>query len=141
MPIATKGDNIWPFSALVPKGTRVTSANSNFQLTIAPWMAEPFGKTVALNDVKISNFNGAAGAVHFWDQDGTNSGAPASRGSAGGALITVGFAASGASGVSASETTASVDESTLPAKEFRAGIMMQCTVLNVQVSANIRVIG
>ena len=131
----------YPFGYTVPKNVRITSANSNFQLTIAPWMAEPFGKTLIIEDIEIANLNGGAGTLHLWDQDLTNSGAPSPRGSAGTALISIGFAAANASGVGASQTNVSFNDGSLEAREFRAGIAMQASVLNVQVMANIRIVG
>lgn len=136
--MTTSLEDLHPYSTVVPKQVRILSANTSMQLALAPWMQTPFEGTLIIEDIQISNFNGAAGALHIWDQDLTNTGAPAGKGSAGAALITIGFAASGASGTSASQTNASVSQGSLMAKNFRAGIAMQSTVLNVNVMANVR---
>lgn len=127
--------SITPFTYRVSKTLRITSANSNFQLSRAPW-PDPVNRIYRIKQLVISNPSGAAAQVVIWDQDLSNS-TPVARGSAGGALINVGVAASGASGTySAAEK---FDEGQLPDVFFQGGIAVQANQINVAIAAELEV--
>lgn len=122
-----------PFTWRDTYSVTVTSANSTFQLARMPW-ADPVNKMGRLKKVAISNLDGAGVTVHMWDQDQSNS-TPTTRGSAGTALVVLGVAGAGASGVGAA--TVLFGEKDLPATAFNGGISLQATRINVQISAEI----
>jgi hypothetical protein len=122
-----------PFTWRDSYNVRVTSANATFQLARMPW-ADPINKYGRLKKVVLTNLDGAGATVHMWDQDQSSS-TPATRGSAGTALVVLGVGAGAASGVGA--TTAVFGEKDLPAEPFQGGISLQATRINVHVSAEI----
>ena len=123
-----------PFTWEDTYNVRVTSANTTFQLARMPW-ADPVNKKGRLKKVAITNLDGAGVTVHMWDQDQSSS-TPATRGSAGTALVVLGVTGAAASGLGG--TTTVFGEKDLPAEEFLGGISLQATRINVAISATIR---
>ena len=123
-----------PFGMPERYEVRITSANSNFQVARSPWPS-PVKKYLIVKAVHISNFDGAAGSVHFWDQDLSNS-TPPTAGSAGSALVVLGTSASAASGVAC--TTDKYEN--IPPKKFYAGIAAQATRINVHIAVEVDVV-
>lgn len=121
------------FGQRIPHTVRVTSANLDFQLMRASWAA-PYQLRARIKKLVVSNRNGVAGAIFIWDDD-LSSTTPPIRGSAAAPLITIGVAASPASGVSASNTV--LDEDDLPNEEFDSGIALQGTQINMAVMAEV----
>ena len=123
-----------PFAYRETYTLRVTSANSSFQLARAPW-ADPVNRYFELAKVYVSNLDGAACAVHMWDQD-LSSTTPATTGSAGTALVVLEGGASAASGTAA--LTSKYEDP--PAQKFFAGIAVQATRINVSLTVEVDVV-
>jgi len=115
----------------------VLSANTNFQLARSPWPA-PVNKKMVLQKLSVTNTlpSSLGGQIVIWDQDLSNS-TPPTRGSAGGAILTVGVQAGSVSGVTA--TTMLISETQCPEESFIGGLAMQSTLVNTTVSATFRI--
>lgn len=122
-----------PFCFPDEYNVRITSANSNFQVARAPW-PDPVNKYFVLKTVHVTNLDGAATAVHLWDQDLSNT-TPATAGSAGTALVVLEGAASAASGVAGATTR----YENLPPRKFFAGIAAQASRINVHIAVEVDV--
>jgi hypothetical protein len=111
-----------PFSYRVVKTKKITSAGVDTLLTRAPWQA-PINKYYRIIKVVITNYNGSAGTLSLWDQD-LSSTTPATRGSAGAALVNLSCPGPAASGAGISNTV-TFGSDALPNERFEAGITAQ----------------
>ena len=102
----------------------IPSGSSNVQLVRMPWQT-PVQKPGIITKVLISNPVGTAGTLSLWDQDLSNT-TPPTRGSAGQAVLSFGFSASGASGVA--QATTSYTREQIPEIQFVGGIASQSTL-------------
>jgi hypothetical protein len=116
----------------------VLSGSTNYQLMRAPWPS-PVNKKVQILQCVITPTVGTAvgTSVAIWDQDLSNS-TPPTRGSAGGALLTLGAAGSAASGTATVSTIFS--EHQLPEQTFLAGIALQSTTVNVNIAMTVKLV-
>lgn len=123
-----------PFSYIVTKNKIITSAASDFMITRAPWPS-PVNKLYRLRKAVVSTSGAVGGAtVILWDQD-LSSATPATRGSAGAALVTISTAAN----LSGTSST-TYDENSLPREFFQAGITARTTSINTAVSLELEVL-
>jgi hypothetical protein len=87
-----------------------------------------------LLDVRVGNQLATGGQVLIWDQDLSNT-TPTTRGSAGQAIVVLGANAAAVSGVAAGTTAYTAG----PSPRFYAGLAMQASLINTQVSALVRI--
>jgi len=116
----------------------ILSANTSYQLARAPWPS-PINKKMQLLQINVTPTvgTGLGSQVVIWDQDLSNS-TPPTRGSAGGAILTIGATGSAVSGT-ATATTALSEIQTVE-HTFIAGVAMQATTVNVNVAATLKII-
>lgn len=115
----------------------VTSVNTAFQVVRIPW-SDPQNRKAKIRKLMITNNQATAAILQFWDAD-LSSSTPATRGTGtlAGALLTIGIAASGTSGVTG--TTAVYGEADLPAIEFEAGVACTSSTFNTNIAIELEV--
>ncbi|HKG88797.1 MAG TPA: hypothetical protein VKA95_10755 [Nitrososphaeraceae archaeon] len=118
------------YSKLIPSGAVST------QLVRMPWQV-PVQKPGVLRKVLISNPVGLAGTLAIWDQDLSNT-TPPTAGSAGAALLPLGFGLSVLSGSANQTTVYTADQ--LPEIPFYSGMSSQSTQPGVTVAFEVEYI-
>ncbi len=128
-------DIMEPFTQEQYANILVSGASTDFQLWTAPW-ASPGLKVGYIKNLAITNTVGAGMEVRIYDRDLAST-TPTSRGSGsfGGALMVVGVAAAGTSGVGVT----TVFDNTLPSEIFQAGVVVQCSQTNAHIMATMGV--
>lgn len=115
---------------------RIASGAVSTQLVRMPWQV-PVQKPGVLRKVLISNQFATAGTLAIWDQDLSNT-TPPTAGSAGAALLPLGFGASTVSGSAFQTTVYTADQ--LPEIQFYAGMATQSTQPGITVAFEVEYI-